>query len=725
MKKTILLWISLLLVVGAVFAIQGTVSSFYGQGNPIKTNYTAYQNKTYYIDFPITYIKNASVKINTSIYNKSQIVYYGFNNNLNDISSYNKRLINSGATILFNNSNPPMGDYYAYFGGNRVAYNLSALNFRNYEIDYTKINISFYIKLINNSNIGNESWLLSFGQNGITFKARFKNNTGGVIRVEPDGTSTMKPFSSLNHTLVGKWLHVRFSASSNGIDTQYKIYINNVLENSKTSGAGIISKLDKLYIAAAYNGVKYGGQFFMDDLSIYNASNFNINKSLYITDKKVGYSTSDAFTTSLNISYLNNLLSTWCVCSGCVKSGTNCRIPINILAYSSTLDITLTNASYAYGIDNCTNSFGIPSNATALNITYKDIGGNPSIVNSTVTVSGAYNYTNTRHFVTNDQVCIYPSWYNISNSVEVRYQRGDAFNYYNFDMFMDSTTYALLLYTQPQASSTVTFTTYIGSQPLPEVMGTMYRKINGNYVTIESKTSDITGRLQFNYETNTDYKFFFAKSNYQNYIFYLNPILFTEYDVPMTRTIQLNTTIDYEKVAIHYSPKIFHEYKSTNFTFMIQCPTAELQAYDYTITYPTGSVSNSGTDAIGSQLKSNFTIGNADINDILTIHYCYTIENYPQRCFTDSYPITLGNETTLIGIRDKTYGLGLFERAITATIIGIVVTGLAALVGQVIVGIMLTFMVWGILVYIGFIPIWLVLIPIFIGLFLLALRGGQ
>jgi len=152
----------------------------------------------------------------------------------------------------------------------------------------------------------------------------------------------------------------------------------------------------------------------------------------------------------------------------------------------------------------------------------------------------------------------------------------------------------------------------------------------------------------------------------------------------------------------------------------------ELINYGYTITYPGGSNITSGVNAIGSQLNMNINITGATIWDNVVIDYYYRTSLAGLRNFTVIIPIEnveVGNNT-FIKNKNETYGLGIFERVLIATLIIIFIVGIAALTGQIIPGMALGLMVSGLLIYSGFIPFWSFGLSIVIGVFFLMWRSG-
>lgn len=261
---------------------------------------------------------------------------------------------------------------------------------------------------------------------------------------------------------------------------------------------------------------------------------------------------------------------------------------------------------------------------------------------------------------------------------------------------------------------------------LPDVLSTMYRFINGSWKPVESKHSDITGKVQFSYLTNTNYKFFLSKSEYDDYVFYLNPILFSTYSVGMTKSAAIDYEQDFDGVSIIYAPTFFNYGNTTNFNWIISAPSGNLINYGYTLIYPGGSSSQSGSNAIGDQLNSSITINSGTVFDTVQLNYFYETTTAGVRNFTFYYPIIFpqSGNYTFINNRDETYGLGIFERTLVITLLVILIVGIASFVGQPLAGLAVGLFVLAYSVYIGFIPLWLILPSMFFGVIFLMWKSG-
>lgn len=330
------------------------------------------------------------------------------------------------------------------------------------------------------------------------------------------------------------------------------------------------------------------------------------------------------------------------------------------------------------------------------------------------------NYTNTSYFYIDNL---------IANEYTLTFSAQD-YNPRNYIVTVGNFSHQTLTAYLVANASYVIFTIMDDDTPdilLANVSTTMYRTINGSWAAVESQYSDITGRVQFQYSPNTNYKFYLSKSDYNDYVFYLSPIYFSEYDIRMTKSIQINYSQDFDGIGLIYAPGIFENNHNTSFNFIFSSPLGTLIDYGFTLTYPGGSSFDNGTNAIGEQLTAWVNISGANIFDTVELEYYYTTTLAGTRTFRVYLPISFINGTgnfSFISNKDLTYGLGIFERVLIATIIILIVVGISTMVGQSVAGLAMGLFVYGYIVYIGFIPLWSILPSMFIGLLFLMWKGG-
>jgi hypothetical protein len=273
------------------------------------------------------------------------------------------------------------------------------------------------------------------------------------------------------------------------------------------------------------------------------------------------------------------------------------------------------------------------------------------------------------------------------------------------------------------SSSTTISVTDKSSNALEGVSIIMYTFINGSYVPVESKFSDISGNGVFNYVAGRNYKFYLSKDGYDSKIFYLNPILSSTYTVSLDSQTLLDFDQDFDGITLTYNPRSYQNNNQTTFNFLIASTSGLLTDYGYNISYPGGSSVNSGNNALGSQLSSTFNITNATTGEVVNLFFYYNSTKSGYFNYTVKLPISNLNNT-LSTIEGRTYGLTLFERILIVTTMLVSIVGIASMVGNTLAGLVLGLFIMSYMVYIGFIPIYLILPSMFIGVMFLLWRGS-
>ena len=246
------------------------------------------------------------------------------------------------------------------------------------------------------------------------------------------------------------------------------------------------------------------------------------------------------------------------------------------------------------------------------------------------------------------------------------------------------------------------------------------------YVLIESKLSDITGRVQFNYIPTAKYRFIATKSGYDNYLFYLDPVLFSTYTVNLDPITTQNNSIPYAGVSTVFTPKFFTNNNNNSLLFIISSPTGELQAYDVIILFNNTYNISSGSNAYGEELNVSLEVLGATIYDEVKLVFYYETTLGQQHNFTYYLPIkgTSALADTFAYNIGEDYGLGWFERVIISVGILIIVVGVVFLLAGATPGLVIGLTLMGYFAYIGFVPVWAVVIAGFVGLILLSRNPG-
>jgi hypothetical protein len=255
----------------------------------------------------------------------------------------------------------------------------------------------------------------------------------------------------------------------------------------------------------------------------------------------------------------------------------------------------------------------------------------------------------------------------------------------------------------------------------------MYRMVNASWSLIDTRTSDITGRVQLSYIPLAQYKFIVIYPEYDTKLFYLDPVIFTTYDVKMQPSTVYSGASDYQGISIFFNPKEFYTNKTNNFTWDIISANGILTGYNLTIAWPGNYSTRSGNNANGEEFNINFNITSASANNpYLNLTYCYDTTISTTKCFSEQYFITITySNTSMLSNNDNTYGLGLIERVSIGVFITIIVAGFISMVAGIASGAVIGLLALGYFSYIGFIPLWLILPSILVTLFLLFRRGGE
>lgn len=279
-----------------------------------------------------------------------------------------------------------------------------------------------------------------------------------------------------------------------------------------------------------------------------------------------------------------------------------------------------------------------------------------------------------------------------------------------------------------QNASTVLFTTIDANIPtifIDDVLIEMYRYLNGTRTLVEIRTTDISGRSQFSFSTGKRYDFEVTKDGYDAKSFTLNPILFTSYDILLSSSSSYTPTHDYSAVTVTFNPHYYPADEALTFTLTVNSPTGRLDSYGYNFTYPGGSSTDSGTNNNGETFTTPFTITGAAWGDKVNITYYYDTDFDDEKTFRYTYLVqNVSTNLTFIQQRDNPYGLSVFEQTLIATVGTIAIGGMATFIAGAIIGGSVSLFVMGWFFYLGFLPLWSVIISIIVGAMIIMQRSS-
>ena len=427
--------------------------------------------------------------------------------------------------------------------------------------------------------------------------------------------------------------------------------------------------------------------------------------------------------TNFNISITNNTLGGILLRAGTTNGSLNLSI---ITGYYYLFNFTTPNGTYQNSIAN------LPSNAsnhyyqfkvmpaTAINITIRD-ATTAAIINQNVTINinsltvGQTVYTTTgNYYITN----ITPDTYSITLQA-INYTQNQYSITTNSGIITNLTVYL------QQNASTILFQLVDSINSNTVISGaliTQTRIVNDTSNTISTRTTDITGRTQFNYVPGVQYQFIIIATGYQSETFTLNPVLFSEYTIKLDRTTSLTQSTDFQSVYVTYTPRVFYNNQNNNINITFNAPLATMTHYNYTIQYPGGSTTGSGTNPYGETFNTSITITGANITDKvnITLSYKPTIGN--SSTFTYSNIIVYSATNTFMSNYNNKYGMGLVEQALVGTVIILIVAGLITIGLGAIPGLVMSLLLMSFFIYTGLWDWWLAGISFLIGFVIIAAR---
>jgi len=241
----------------------------------------------------------------------------------------------------------------------------------------------------------------------------------------------------------------------------------------------------------------------------------------------------------------------------------------------------------------------------------------------------------------------------------------------------------------------------------------MYKTINSTWTLVSAQDTDITGRVQYTYIPNIEYKFIIDAVGYEQREFFLKP-LFSTYTIRLTpdvSSIPDENTGSYV-YAINNSG-LFYDDKNNSVEISIYSGTGTIEYYYLNVTNYDDSVSSFNClTAQGCSDSLTLEITDALFNDSVVVEYWIKESGRSEKYFRIPYFVQdIYDPSTLEGWKDvDDEDVDDLSKAFIVTIIMLIVVGLVSL-GSIAVGappITVSGFVLGVLVevfaYVGFIP---------------------
>lgn len=276
---------------------------------------------------------------------------------------------------------------------------------------------------------------------------------------------------------------------------------------------------------------------------------------------------------------------------------------------------------------------------------------------------------------------------------------------------------------------TVTFTLidFDSSQNIEGASIIQQRLINSTWTTIESKSSDITGRAQFSYTIGVKYRFTISKTGYNTRVFELDPIIFTSYNIRLQKDLTVDKELGLFDVNIVYLPNIFYNEQNNSFSITFSSVTGVLQTYGYQLDHLSGSIGGIGSNANGQSFDTgDFLVTGAQYGDYINLTYWYDSTLGENKSYTQQFYIEGAANNQTIGYnKNYDYGMGTLEKILVAIGITLVFAGVLTLFGNALIGLAGGLLTIGIFTYMDFLSIWIVLPTFVIAVLILIGRSSQ
>lgn len=286
-----------------------------------------------------------------------------------------------------------------------------------------------------------------------------------------------------------------------------------------------------------------------------------------------------------NITYWNNISLKW---TSDHYTGTRVYCSLNAVDYTLIYTDAINNdlyetemywnITYNIGIDNCSNSFGISTNATTLNVSILDANNiSTSAAFKSTTVYADTYYSFNSNSLSNISYCIYPSGQSIPTYTQFLYN--DSVNQYSYFLFTNfsNVTQKLYLYTQIGTSQVLFTVTDLDDNKLYlyTIHILKYNVGTGTYTTTEILQTDSNGHAIGNIVLNNAYYNLLIYDANNNLVKTYSAIIFptTSFSIVVGAADAYFTQLG-ESMGLLYTMTFTNE--TNNFVFTWSDPTGKM-----------------------------------------------------------------------------------------------------------------------------------------------------
>lgn len=517
-KTLILIFFIVLGLISLVLGAVGTINTFDDETNRVNFSFNNNSHyKTYQITIPTyAYIKNLTLKFNsTSVDDIAETD--AFTNNTNNAMPFfntpyglqfgeDKNLALKGTQITFKTPMTLNKNYTLSFnltqqdnsGAGAVVRWAIGVRYNETCDDFTAINLDLN--------------LYDCKYNKMTFAYYYQWTSTTEFRVMPN--VTLNVLHNNTHLLV-------FNMSNGGGTILGTTIASNENTDNNVSNSTYFTILYGSSPGAVDRIGQNGTIFTNTFLNFYNYENTTLDIEIGEIDGNPEHSNihSNDTTLHLNITKINQYIR-----DGIVNISIG--VDTSVLLYT-----LLHNLSYEFGIDNCTNSYNIPSNHT-LNITTRDqITGDNIITNGTYTFdyygdTDTYGYSNTIYNLETHKFCVYPEYAKLYADVATTFSKG-GYNQLNYFLYDEELNGSLLAYLLEISATSQQVTYTITDISLASIEGAnvqIYRNIDGVSTLIYEQVTDLAGQVVLYQDSNYIYSYIINASGYPIKTFNLQPI---------------------------------------------------------------------------------------------------------------------------------------------------------------------------------------------------------
>lgn len=289
-----------------------------------------------------------------------------------------------------------------------------------------------------------------------------------------------------------------------------------------------------------------------------------------------------------------------------------------------------------------------------------------------------------------------------------QYSFGVNNNLQNISVYLFSNTSAVLFNFKTDSGAT-----------LPGVLLNVFSYVNGSLVLVDSVTSDISGKSQIYLAPNVAYYFNASLYSYRNNIFSLNPVIFSSYDVVMSA---LTSGSVIPTAVVSYSPNVFFR-GSTSLNISVASSYCSLSNFSFNVSWDSGSNSNFTSSACGYNFFVPLSLSSASF---VNVFYQYYLSNgvYQNWSFTYNIFVPQSNHT-ISTIGNNSFGMLIGDKVWLATLIVLIVMGVAFVALGVGGSLVFGSIYWLIFGQSNFVPWYLLYPSLVIGVLIIIGRGNN